>query len=176
MLATEIVLTTIAVILFVYTVAIRPWQREWGSSHLDRVAQLPGDELSPHAPSHITHAIEINAPPEAVWPHLEKIVLERAKQSNLAVAVARPPQALALVTAADLPRVQSAGEATDATWAFFLKPMAGGKTRLIARLRAVAFPGLWTRAADFFYRETAHFVAERKMLQTIKAKAEQKDP
>jgi len=45
-------------------------------------------------------------------------------------------------------------------------------TRLIARLRSPANATLWRRIVNFLFWEPAHFVMERKMLQTIKKVAE----
>jgi hypothetical protein len=167
-------ITIIAVLLFAYVMAIRPWHLQWGATHLDRVAVLPGDELSPRAPSQITRAIAVAAPPERVWPFVEKIAKERAAERRMVVAIERPPQALFFVGAADLERTQAGDEALDETWTFFLKPLPGATTRVIARLRAASFPGLGTRLKNFFFWEPAHFLMERKMLLSIKESAENK--
>ncbi len=173
MLVPTITITLIAVLLFTYLMAVRPWHLQWGASHLDRVALLPGDEISPRAPTHITRAININASPEAIWPALERIVRQRAKIADMVIAIEQPLHAFVLVTASELPRVQAGDETLDATWAFFLKPLpGGGRTRLIARMREAAFPGLWTHAVNLFYREPTHFLMERKMLLVIKQEAE----
>jgi hypothetical protein len=216
MLVAEVTMTVIAVLLFAYVFAARPWHQQWGASHLDRVAKLPGDEISPRAPSHITHAVNIDAPPEAVWPWLVQLGQDRAgfysysflenliglgihntrrivpEWQNRAVGdtvwfaspkrrggglrmiagLVRPQEALVLVTADDWPRVQAGDEATGPTWAFCLKPLPGGNTRLIARLRMGSFPGLWAKTVNFFFWEPAHFVMERRMLLTIKMLAE----
>jgi len=165
-------ITAISVLLFAYMVAVRPWHLQWGATHLDRVAVLPGDELSPRAPSQITRAIAVAAPPERVWPWVAKIAKDRAAERRMVIAIERPPQALVLVGAADLPRTQAGDEALDETWTFFLKPLPGATTRVIARLRAASFPGLGTRLKNFFFWEPAHFLMERKMLLSIKESAE----
>ena len=174
MLAIEFGLTAITILLFAYVMAIRPWHLQWGATHLDRVAVLPGDELSPRAPSHITRAIVVAAPPDQVWPWLEKIGKERAARRRMLVAIERPPQALVLASAADLPRTQAGDEALDETWAFFLRPLPDGTTRVIARLRAAAFPGFVTKAKNFFFWEPTHFLMERKMLLSIKELSEKR--
>jgi hypothetical protein len=216
MLVAEFTMTVIVVLLFAYVFAARPWHQQWGASHLDRVSKLPGDDLSPRAPSFVTHAINIHAPPESVWPWLVQIGQDRGgfysysflenliglgihntrrivpEWQNRAegdtvwfaspkrfggglrmiAAVVRPPEALVLVTADDWPRVKVGDEALGPTWAFFLKPVSGNKTRLTTRLRAESFPGLGTKMANFFFWEPAHFVMERRMLLTIKGLAE----
>src|SRR5207245_11341446 len=55
-----------------------PWHRHWGATHLDRIAVLPGDALSPFASAIVTHAVSIDAPAEAVWRWLVQIGQERA--------------------------------------------------------------------------------------------------
>src|SRR3990172_8193251 len=77
MLLPTFTLLVIAVLLFAYVVAVRPWHTEWGVTHLDRVAKLPGDELSPRAYHAITHAVNIQAPPEAIWPWIVQLGQDR---------------------------------------------------------------------------------------------------
>jgi hypothetical protein len=57
--------------------AARPWMDRWGSSDAERARPLPGDEIVAHADQH-THAITIDAPPEALWPWLVQIGQGRA--------------------------------------------------------------------------------------------------
>lgn len=45
----------------------------WGATHDEIRRQLPGDELLPDARWTSTHAVSINAPPEAVWPWIVQI-------------------------------------------------------------------------------------------------------
>jgi hypothetical protein len=58
-------------------VAARPWMDAWGSSAGERARPLAGDELVPDAEQQ-THAITIEAAPEAVWPWLVQIGQGRA--------------------------------------------------------------------------------------------------
>ena len=172
MVGAVILLVLLAATLFVYAVAIRPWHLQWGASHLDRVAQIPGDEISPRAPGNITRAININAPPEAIWPHLENLVREHAKSVGLVCVIARAPNAMVLVSESDAPRVQAGDEAVDATSAFFVKPLPDGRTRVLARIREASFEGVFARFANFFVNEPRQFLATRKILETVKARAE----
>ena len=57
--------------------AARPWMDRWGSTPQERRLPLAGDELVPDAEQQ-THAIAIDAPPEAVWPWLVQIGQGRA--------------------------------------------------------------------------------------------------
>lgn len=67
----------VAGLLFVYVSAVRPWHTRWGATHLDVIARLPGDAISPRSSFQVTHAINIDAPPEAVWPWIVQIGQER---------------------------------------------------------------------------------------------------
>lgn len=58
-------------------VAARPWMDRWGSIAKERALPLAGDDLVPNAVQQ-THAITIDAPPEAVWPWLVQIGQGRA--------------------------------------------------------------------------------------------------
>ncbi|AEH39383.1 hypothetical protein [Halopiger xanaduensis] len=56
-----------------YHVTIRPWHRRWGTTEGEARGPLPGDDLLPTATDQVTHAIEIDAPAESVWPWLVQI-------------------------------------------------------------------------------------------------------
>jgi hypothetical protein len=58
-------------------VAAHPWMDRWGSTAAERTLGLAGDELVPDAAQQ-THAITIDAPPEAVWPWLVQMGQDRA--------------------------------------------------------------------------------------------------
>lgn len=75
--AAAVIVTILAALLFSYLYIIRPWHLHWGASHLDRIAALPGDALTPFAPAIVTHAINIDAPAEAVWRWIVQIGQER---------------------------------------------------------------------------------------------------
>jgi hypothetical protein len=77
MYAAAIAIVIFAALLFAYLYIIRPWHLHWGATHLDRIAVLPGDALSPYASAVVTHAVNIDAPAEAVWPWLVQIGQER---------------------------------------------------------------------------------------------------
>jgi hypothetical protein len=78
MLVPTFTLLVITVLLFAYVFAVRPWHTAWGATHVDRVVRLPGDELSPRAYHTINHAVNIQAPPEAVWPWIVQIGQDRS--------------------------------------------------------------------------------------------------
>lgn len=211
-----IIVLIFAALLFAYVVAIRPWHLRWGATHLDFIARLPGDAISPRSSAQVTHAVNIDAPPEKIWPwilqigqdrggfysytFLENLVgcdMRNAKsivpewqqravgdtvwlgtpkkfkgQARMIVAVVEPGRDLTLCTPEDWKRRQTSDEGLETTWEFALQPKSGNTTRLLARLRYEAYPTFPRRVANFLFWEPAHFVMERKMLQTIKDLAE----
>jgi hypothetical protein len=57
------------------------WRRRylnWGATHREVSASLPGDELLPEADVVTTRAVEISAPPQCVWPWLIQMGSGRA--------------------------------------------------------------------------------------------------
>jgi hypothetical protein len=75
--AAAAIIFILAALLFSYLYIIRPWHLHWGAAHLDRIAVLPGDALSPFASATVTHAGNIDAPAEAVWRWLVQIGQDR---------------------------------------------------------------------------------------------------
>jgi hypothetical protein len=73
MYAAAVIVTVVAALLYI----ARPWALHWGATHLDRIAALPGDALSPYASAVVTHAVNIDAPAEAVWRWLVQIGQDR---------------------------------------------------------------------------------------------------
>ena len=72
------IVVAIAAVLFVYIYILRPWHLHWGATHLDRIAVLPGDALTPYASAVVTHAVNIDAPVESVWPWIAQLGQDRA--------------------------------------------------------------------------------------------------
>lgn len=217
MLLPVLALLTITVLLFAYVFGVRPWHTAWGATHVDRVVKLPGDDFSLRAYHSITHAVNIQAPPEAIWPWIVQIGQDRSGfysytflenlvgcqmpsvrkivpewqnrapgdtvwfaspnrykgRARMVAMIVEPQRSLTLATPEDWMRFQSGDDGLGTTWTFALIPKPGGTTRLIARLRSVAYPSLLTRLLNYLFWEPAHFFMERKMLLTIQALAEQ---
>jgi hypothetical protein len=216
MLVPTFTLLIITVLLFAYVFAVRPWHTVWGATHVDRAVRLPGDDFSKRAYHSITHAVNIQAPPEAIWPWIMQIGQDRSGfysyrflenlvgcqmpnvhrivpewqtraagdtvwfatpksyggRARMIVAIVEPNRSLTLVTPGDWNLFQSGDEGVDTTWTFALVPKPGGTTRLVARLRSVAYPSFATRVVNYVFWEPMHFIMERKMLLTIRHLAE----
>ena len=61
-----------------YAFAVRPWWRSWGVDPTDATGEFAGDDLVPDATVVETRGVEIEAPPEAVWPWLAQMGYNRA--------------------------------------------------------------------------------------------------
>jgi hypothetical protein len=60
-----------------YARFVGPWQKTWGSTEEERLMPLPGDADIAEPANQITRAIEIDAPPEQVWPWIVQLGADR---------------------------------------------------------------------------------------------------
>lgn len=197
-----------------YDTFVRPRILDWGATPEEREGALPGDEVPGPVTARHTHAVTIDAPPEAVWPWLVQIGdrragfysydrLERAtgtvhyiegrrsatrihpELQDLRVgdriatgSIGRRLRIDAPVTVLDPNRALVIG-----TWAFVLRPLPGGRTRLLVRDRDTG----WLRQAaprrsgvlraaggliDYVLGEPLHFAMTRRMMLGLKQRAE----
>jgi hypothetical protein len=56
---------------------LRAWYSHWGMSPADSRQPLPGDEYVPRPKSEISGAIDIQAPPESIWPWFVQLGCQR---------------------------------------------------------------------------------------------------
>jgi uncharacterized protein YndB with AHSA1/START domain len=70
-------LTFVGALATAYRRIFHPWQERWGARDGELVASLPGDELIADPAGQVTRAIEIAAPPEAVWPWVIQLGADR---------------------------------------------------------------------------------------------------
>lgn len=56
---------------------LRGWYRRWGATDDEATREYPGDEFVPRFKSEITAAIEIDAPPEKIWPWFAQLGCQR---------------------------------------------------------------------------------------------------
>ena len=105
------------------------------------------------------------APGETVWFCNPK---RFGGQGRMIAAAVDPYRAFTMVSLNDWQSLQTGGHAKEGIWAFTLEPLPDGQTRLIARIRSGTPPSLSARLLGRLFWEPAHFVMERKMLQTIR--------
>ncbi|MDQ7993424.1 MAG: SRPBCC family protein [Propionicimonas sp.] len=180
--------------------ALRRWHTGWGATPRERSGRLPGDEVGVSGfGMRATRAITIDAPPEDVWPWIVQLGVGKAGwySYDLLDNLARPsstdvlPQwqrvaigdpAAPMDPFAPLERspwrvagVEPAScllwrNDTAGTWAWSLRPLPDGGTRLVSRIRiSYASPGGLAFAPLL---EVADFPMYRRMLLGIKQRAE----
>ena len=176
----------------------RRWHLRWGSTLAEVASRLPGDDLMPGAQYRSTRAINIDAPPEAVWPWLVQVGCLRAGwYSNDLLDNLTHPSATVIVPElqhievgqwvpmSPKPSARSglkvhSFEANrwllwttpDSTWAWQLAPTDHG-TRLIARINArYDWRHPHWALLGILLMEFGDFAMLRRMLRGIKARAE----
>jgi hypothetical protein len=176
---------------------LRDRHMNWGASKLEASGEVAGDELMPHANIVATRVVEIDAPPSAIWPWLVQMGpgrggaytydwIERRlgvdihnvdrvvpELQNLKVGDEIPMPGYAMrVERLDKEQAMVIRSSNGAwVWSFELRP-TNGHTRLISRNR---FDTSAWRAKDWLgypVMEPGSWLMERKMLLTIKQRAE----
>ena len=71
----RVVLPLIALLFGVYVVFLHPWLIAWGVTAEEQQLLLPGDDADPAR--YVTRAIDIGAPPSAVWPWILQMGQDR---------------------------------------------------------------------------------------------------
>jgi hypothetical protein len=186
-----------------YRRCLREWVLTWGATGEEATAGMPGDELLDPADIVATRAIEIEAPPSAIWPWLVQMGPGRAgaytydwienlfglnmhsadrihpEWQDLKVGdVVRsgPDKPGMRVEILEPERVLSnRSEAGDWVWTFALVP-TDGSTRLISRNRIAVKGTARGQRLGMLVMEPGSLVMERKMLLGIKERAERLAP
>ena len=180
-----------------YLLVLRRPVMTWGSQPEEADGRLPGDELLEEADGVATRAIDIDAPPDAVWPWLAQMgpaprggaytydwienllgldmhsvdhVLPEFQHPQIGDTIGYGPNRMRLERVE--PDHVLAWRSEDGNWVWaFLLDGHDGATRLISRNR-FRLPTLASRLG-MLPMEPASLVMERKMLQGIKKRAEQ---
>ena len=178
---------------------LRDWVLTWGATPEEVARRLPGDDLLDSADIVATRAIEIEAPPSAIWPWLVQMGPGRAGAytydwiENLFglnmhsadrihpewqelgvgdVLRSREDRPGMRVEVLEPERVLSnRSEAGDWVWTFVLAP-TNGSTRLISRNRIAMKGAAAGQRLGMLVMEPGSLVMERKMLLGIKHRAE----
>jgi len=194
---TRIVVLAIATALAgLYTRVLRKSMLNWGATDEETSARLPGDELLENADGVSTRAIDIDAPPPAVWPWLaqmgpsprggaytydwiENLLGLNMHSTDSVLPEFQHPEVGATFSLGSnrmrMDRVESErvlawrSEDGNWVWTFVLEPRDGG-TRLISRNR-FRLTKLVARIG-MLPMEPGSLVMERKMLHGIKQRAE----
>jgi menaquinone-dependent protoporphyrinogen IX oxidase len=168
------------------TPMLRRKRSRWGLDAATAKRVFPGDEWIEHPRWQWTHGIEIDAPPERVWPWVAQIGCEiqnaerihsEWSDPKLGDALRLHPRMRPIPIVAVEPGgwflAQAAGDDDVAvSWLFFLEPIDGGKkTRFISRYR-IDYPTPWSLRLGPALVEPVGFVMDRRMLVGVKERAE----
>jgi hypothetical protein len=175
----------------------RQWHLHWGATEQEVSGTAAGDELMPDPDIVATRAVEIHAPASAIWPWLVQMGpgrggaytydwIERRLGIDIHNSSRIVPEFQHLQVGDEMPmpgyamRVErleperamvfrSSNHAW--VWSFDLRP-ADGRTRLISRNRFDTALLPWKDKLAYPVIEPGSWVMERKMLLTIKQRAE----
>jgi len=153
----------LTVLLALYFAWLRDYEMTWGATDEEVARAMAGDELLENPHLNATRAVEIDAPPEEVWPWIVQMGHRRGgfysldnldndgqpsaeriipEFQNLAVGDSIPLGGPSLKVVAMEPNramlwvfAEDAGSWQKATWSWGLYPTADGNTRLVSRLR-----------------------------------------
>ena len=147
----------VVAILILYFSWYRDWQLNWGANDEDISRYMPGDELHKDPVFNATRAVEIEAPPEEIWPWLVQMGYKRGgfyafdKLDNAGIPSAdsiipeyqnvRAGDSLSFLQVANMePPVSMLWVFIDtpwkgATWSWGLYRIDDERTKLVSRLR-----------------------------------------
>jgi hypothetical protein len=187
-----------ALIAGTYFLFLRRPVMTWGARPDEAGGRLPGDELLEEADGVATRAIDIDAPPDAVWPWIAQMgpeprggaytydrienllglgmhsvnrVLPEFQHPRPGDTIAYGRNRMRLERVEPEHVLAWRSEDGNWVWTFVLEPRNGG-TRLLSRNR-YRLPTLGARIA-MLPMEPASLVMERKMLRGIKQRAERR--
>ena len=180
-----------------YRLRLREPILTWGATKEEVTATLPGDELLEAADGIATRAIEIDAPPAAIWPWIAQMgpsprggaytydwienlldlnmhsadrVLPQYQHPQIGDTVGYGPNLMRVEIVEPQHVLAWRSEDGNWVWTFIIESDNGSTTRLISRNR-FRLPTLVTRLG-MALMEPASLVMERKMLRGIKERAE----
>lgn len=181
-----------------YYFMLRPQLLKWGTKLGESQRRLPGDEIIPHPNFQATHAINIDAPPTAVWPWIAQMGRERTGYYGMDLLnnqgvpsvtfvrkdIADPavgmemdggyhimevePQRLLLFGGFNLKKPPIT--TVDTTSLYLLETRRDGSTRLIARRRAFSY-GTLAVVYNLVY-EALYFLMIQQQFARLKEYAE----
>jgi len=182
----------------IYYFFLRPQLRKWGTRLGESQRRLPGDEIIPSPTFETTHAVNIDAPPEAVWPWIAQMGRELTGYYALDLLMNQGvPSVDFLRQDLSAPAVDQAmdggfrildatpgrmllfggfnlklplGAAQDVTYLYLLERRRDGRTRLLVRRRGYCYSALGMVCT--LALEIVHFAFIFPQLRRLKAYSE----
>jgi hypothetical protein len=191
----------VATVPGIYLLFIRPWHQRWGATDEEIQRPMPGDDEVKNPMMSATHAVTVNARPEAIWPWLVQLGQGRGGfysydwiENRMGLGISNAdriiPEFQNLKVGDEIPLGPGIGipvkaiepnrflllvghdpNIADASWVFGLYSLDETHTRLVERFRS-----RWSLTPGGIFRliliDPGAFVMERKMLLGIKQRAE----
>lgn len=175
----------------------RRWNLRWGASTDEAEAVLPGDELLRRPRFRATRALDVDAPPDAVWPWIVQMGFGRAgfyaydwidnlgrpsattvlsayqdvSVGDLAAPMSpRPTEHTSFRVARVEPPHLLVWSKPGSVWTWRLTPLDGGRTRMLTRLQDECRPPIGVLSWPLL--ELGDFPMMRRQLLNIRARAE----
>ena len=189
---------TFAILLIIYFAWLRDWQMTWGATAEEVNRYMVGDELLDNPEFNTTRAVEINAPPEKVWPWVVQMGYKRGGLYNFdQLDNAGIPSAdciipeyqdlkvgdliLSLLQVARIEPQKSmlwvflkgASGWENATWSWGLYKTKDGNTRLVSRLRQKYTSNSIHEEIMWKFQEVTEIFMMRTCLLGIKKRVEE---
>lgn len=181
-----------------YYLFLRPQMLKWGTVLGESQRRLPGDELIPKPNIQMTHAVNIDAPPTAVWPWIAQMGRERSGYYGLDILTNQSIPSITFIRQ-DIPALEKdmamdggyhiidvedcrkllfggfnlprpLGIVQDATSLYLLESQRDGSTRLLCRHRAFSY-GLPGTVFNAIY-ELLYFMFASQQLEQLKQHAQ----
>ena len=189
----------LAVLALLYFGWLREWQMTWGATAAEVARQMPGDELLADPQLDATRTVEIDAPPEKIWPWIVQMGYKRGGFYNFdrldnggipsAEEILPEFQNLRVgdsilfggfyVLVAEMTPYQSMlwvfAQGTPwggATWAWRLHETETGRTRLVSRLRHRYTLGTLEGIIAWSLTDVTEIAMMRTCMRGIKHRAE----
>jgi hypothetical protein len=181
-----------------YYLFLRPQMLKWGTRLGESQRRLPGDELIPKPNVQMTHAANIDAPPEALWPWIAQMGRERSGYYGLDILTNQSIPSVAFIRQ-DMPAPEKdtaldggyhiidvipcrqlliggfsiqrlPGVVQDVSSLYLLERRRDGSTRLLVRHRVFSY-GLPGALFNVFY-EMVYFMFASQQIEQLKQHAQ----
>jgi hypothetical protein len=189
---------TLAVLFLLYVGFLRDWQMNWGANDHEIKRYMVGDDLLDDPEFNTTRVVEINAPPEKVWPWIVQIGMGRGGFYNFDMLdnLGKPsanriiPEyqdlkvgdlILPLLEVSEIKSKTSmlwrfsegAGGWENATWSWGLYETENHNTRLVSRLRQKYKSNSFDTFLMYGFQEITEIFMMRTCLLGIKRRVEE---
>lgn len=191
------VLITVAAILLIYMLVLRPMHLKWGAKKDEVKMDLPGDGINAKPNFNATRAISIKAPPNEVWRWIIQIGSGRAGwysidwidngsvpsssviipefqeifQNQFIPFTPDNKNGMWVLEYIDNDYILWIDKAKSSTWLWKILPEEGNNSRLITRLRTkYAFNSIWL--IYYLIYDIGDIIMMKKCMKGIKSRAE----